>query len=144
MLNQKAFKPSDTEYLVDLWERSVRKTHLFLSERDILSIKNDIPNHLNNLDVIIWETLDGTIVGFSGIYKTHLEALFIDPVHFRKGYGKYIIRTLINEFGIKTVDVNKDNKGAFEFYKSLGFMVESESAIDNEGRNFPLLHLILE
>ena len=41
------------EQLLDLWESSVRATHLFLSENEIEGIKNYVPQALNEIPHLI-------------------------------------------------------------------------------------------
>ncbi|SPU55612.1 Uncharacterized N-acetyltransferase YjaB [Brevundimonas vesicularis] len=42
-----------------------------------------------------------------------------------------------------TVDVNEQNIQALGFYERLGFKVTSRSAVEGQGRPYPLLHLRL-
>ncbi|MDT2252179.1 hypothetical protein ABND49_08325 [Paenibacillus larvae] len=42
--------------------------------------------------------------------------LFFDPAKTGKGYGKQIIQLLVSDFGVTTVDVNKQNENAKMFY----------------------------
>ncbi|TKI78702.1 GNAT family N-acetyltransferase, partial [Bacillus wiedmannii] len=60
--------------------------------------------------------------------------LFLKPNKIGKGYGKAIINSLIKDFDITTVDVNKDNKNATKFYINNGFFIVSETETDASGR----------
>jgi len=45
--------------------------------------------------------------------------------------------------GIKSADVNKDNTSALAFYLKNSFQVTGESEQDDQGRDYPILHLRL-
>lgn len=72
-----------------------------------------------------------------------LEMLFVWPESFRHGIGTLLIRHAVRRLGVRQVDCNEQNRGAFAFYEGLGFAVEGRSARDGAGRPFPLLHLRL-
>lgn len=78
------------------------------------------------------------------INEHHLEMLFLNPDKIGIGYGRTIISALIKDFNIKTVDVNKNNEKATNFYNRNGFRVISQSELDSSGRPYPILHLGLK
>lgn len=80
-------------------------------------------------------------VGFMGLNGNKLEALFILPSRFRQGYGKLMLKHARQLKGALEVDVNEQNPNAVKFYLSNGFSVTGRSAVDAQGRPFPLLHL---
>jgi putative acetyltransferase len=141
MHNKKA-TANDYNTIVNLWEESVTATHRFLSSKDKQEIKREIPSYLPHLDVQLWY-VENSLVGFSAINKGHLEMLFLKPNETGKGYGKQIIRLLIDNLGITTVDVNKQNENAKRFYLKNGFSIVSEELTDSAGRPYPILHLKL-
>lgn len=142
MQNRKA-TANDYDLILNLWEKSVTATHDFLSFDDKREIRKEIPSYLPHLDVRLWY-VESSLIGFSGISQNHLEMLFLDPNEIGKGYGKQIIQLLIHHFGVKTVDVNKDNENAKMFYLKNGFSIVNESPTDNSGRPYPILHLQLQ
>ncbi len=77
------------------------------------------------------------LIGFSGVNKRHLEMLFLKPNKTGYGYGRQIIQSLMKDFKVNTVDVNKDNKNATTFYINNGFLIESETETDSTGRPYP-------
>ncbi|MDT0711477.1 GNAT family N-acetyltransferase [Mammaliicoccus sciuri] len=101
-----------------------------------------MPTYLKYVDANLW-LYDGAAVGFSGINKGNLEMLFIDPEHFRKGFGTEILQHLLTEDHIQKVDVNKDNEQALNFYIKNGFKSYKESSHDEQGRDYPIIHLKL-
>lgn len=138
-------KATEKDYtsLIQLWEKSVLATHDFLNSADREAIKTEIPAYFPQLDMKMWYE-DDSFIGFSGVHENHLEMLFLDPEHIGNGFGSSILTYLIEKDGVKLVDVNKDNKRAAAFYYKNGFQIISESELDDQGRNYPILHLSLE
>lgn len=128
--------------LLDIWLRSVRATHGFLTEADIqelLPVVRDAA--LPALEVWVL-SLDDRPIGFVGLDGPKLEALFLDPAHLRQGGGRLLVEHARRLKGPLTVDVNEQNPGALRFYESLGFRIVGRSELDGSGRPFPLLHLV--
>ena len=64
--------------LLEVWERSVRATHLFLSAGEVAEIKPYVPQALREVPhLIVARRADGTPVGFLGIDGQKLEMLFL-------------------------------------------------------------------
>jgi putative acetyltransferase len=136
--------PADRDLLVDIWLRSVRATHAFLSEDDIqsfLPMVRDVA--LPQLDVWVLCANSGAPLGFMGMSGSKMEALFLAPEFHRCGGGQRLVRHAQELYGELTVDVNEQNPAACRFYEACGFVVEGRSELDSTGRPFPLLHLRL-
>ena len=132
----------DYPILVEVWERSVRATHDFLSENDIQEIKGMLTSdYFPNVDLLCCES-DGIITGFIGISGSMIEMLFVDDTCRGKGYGTILIDKAIKD-GAKLVDVNEQNPSALTFYESKGFKIIGRLETDEAGRSFPILHLSL-
>ena len=83
--------------LMDIWEKSVRATHSFLPESEILNIKeNFLPDALKNISHLIIVQDNDKPAAFMGIEGQKLEMLFVTPEKRGKGIGKKLI-----EYGIK-------------------------------------------
>lgn len=137
--------PSDFYEIANVWEASVRATHHFLSETDIVILRNAIlkmylPDEENLYCV---RNANREIVAFIGISNENIDMLFIHPSERGKGLGKKLIYFAINKFQIKTVDVNEQNEQAVKFYKKVGFKVVSRDEVDSAGKPYPLLHMQL-
>ena len=132
---------SDLPKLVDLWLRSVRATHDFLTEDDIAFLLPLVQSQaLPNLELWVADQQE-QIAGFVGLAGNKVEALFIAPEFFRQGLGRQLIDHARALQGPLLVDVNEQNPAARAFYESLGFRVIGRSPLDSTGRPFPLLHL---
>lgn len=137
----RAGRPVDRDALLEIWLRSVRATHTFLTEADIqglLPLVRDAA--LPNLELWVLES-DGEPIGFAGLDGPKLEALFLDPAHFRRGGGRMLVEHARRLKGPLSVDVNEQQPDALHFYQALGFRVVGRSEVDGGGRPFPLLHL---
>ncbi|MBE9915151.1 GNAT family N-acetyltransferase [Paenibacillus donghaensis] len=143
MIQNRKATVNDYDMIINLWERSVMATHHFLSFKDKEEIKKELPTYFPHLDVRLWYT-DDSIIGFTAINDNHLEALFLDADKIGKGYGKQIMQSCINDFGITSVDVNKQNENATRFYLKSGFVITGEDLTDGAGRPYPILHLKLQ
>lgn len=138
-------RTEDQPALVALWERSVRATHRFLTNEDILNLRPLVAQELAKPPVGWW-VLDSAVempLGFLGFANDAIEALFIDPDHTGAGAGKLLVahaqsladgRSLI-------VEVNEQNEAAVRFYASQGFVVFDRTPTDSAGRPFPLLRM---
>lgn len=127
--------------LVSIWEKSVRASHFFLTEKDIAEIRQQVAPALKMIPVLLVAIDDDNIVGFAGIFEDKLEMLFIDPVYFGQGMGYTLINYCFKQYNIQFVDVNEQNPQAFKFYQRQGFSVIKRSPLDSDSRPFPILHL---
>jgi putative acetyltransferase len=134
--------PADRDVLVDIWLRSVRATHHFLTENDIqllLPLVRD--SALAELEIWVLCADADTPVGFLGLSGSKVEALFLAPEFLRRGYGRMLLHHARQRKGQLTVDVNEQNPDAVRFYEACGFKVIGRSDVDDAGRPFPLLHM---
>lgn len=128
--------------LVELWEASVRATHHFLREEDILYFKPLILHeYLKAVDLTCVRDEKNKIAGFSGIANGKIEMLFIDPAYRGQGIGKRLLQHALQEQKVKQVDVNEQNAQAVGFYQHMGFRVVGRSDLDGLGKPYPILHL---
>ena len=60
--------------LLEIWERSVRETHLFLTDKEVIRIKGYVPQAMLNVaHLLIAENKDGEPVAFMGIENSRLK-----------------------------------------------------------------------
>jgi putative acetyltransferase len=134
----------DRERLLELWERSVRATHHFLEDSDVVALRPLVAEELASDAVDWWVLVSATeaLIGFLGFASDTIEALFIDPDYHGQGGGKFLVAHAQNlGAGTLAVDVNEQNEAALRFYKALGFSVVGRSPTDAGGRPFPMLHM---
>ncbi|MDE7174421.1 MAG: GNAT family N-acetyltransferase, partial [Helicobacter sp.] len=132
-------------HVVKLWEGSVRSSHHFLNEQDILSIQREVKKALKSTQHVIVAKQKKTFLGFIGIEKNRIEMLFVSPLIFRQGIGRALIKETLNRFlnhyQTISVDCNEQNSQALGFYRHLGFEIIGRSPTDSAGRDFPIVHL---
>ena len=130
--------------LLEVWERSVRATHLFLSDAEIKSIKEYVPQALNGIaHLMIAEDDTDCPVAFMGIEDGTLEMLFISPEERGKGLGKRLIQYGIENYDVERLAVNEQNPQAKGFYEHMGFHVYKRTDLDEQGNPYPLLYMSL-
>ena len=132
------------EQLVELWEKSVKETHLFLSEDEIESIKMYVPQALKDINtLVIIENEINCPIAFMGVQDEKLEMLFILPKERGKGLGKKLLQYGIENYSIKELTVNEQNPLAKGFYEYMGFKVYKRTEYDEQGQPYPLLYMRL-
>ncbi|KRV65981.1 GCN5 family acetyltransferase [Aeromonas veronii] len=135
---------ADYPALIDLWEASVRASHHFLPEAEILALKPLILEHyFDAVTLHSVRTKEGQITGFSGVYEGKLEMLFVAPEARGSGVGRLLVAHAISQCGATQVDVNEQNEQAVGFYLKMGFTVTGRSPLDGQGKPYPLLHMAL-
>lgn len=145
ILEAKQLTPLLIEQLICIWEKSVKTTHLFLSEDEVKTIKKYIPQALNDIaHLIIAENTDKIPVAFMGIETQKLEMLFITPEEQGNGLGKKLIQYGIKNYSINELTVNEQNPLAKGFYEYMGFHVYKRTDYDEQGNAYPLLYMKLE
>ena len=121
--------PTLTGQLLEVWESSVKATHLFLSEEEIENIKNYVPQAIQEIPYLIIVVNEHQVpIGFMGIAEQHLEMLFISDVE---------------KYSVNDLAVNEQNPLAKGFYEYMGFKVYKRTECDEQGNPYPLLYMKL-
>lgn len=135
----------DINEILDTWESSVRATHDFLSEDDIISIKPQVIEGVKYVSKLLCvRDKKDTIKAFMRIHDFKIEMLFVSNESRGKGIGKKLIEYAIEVLNVNYVDVNEQNPQAIGFYKHMGFQVFKKSEFDEQGNPFPILHMKLK
>ena len=128
--------------LLEIWEDSVKATHLFLSNEEISDIKEYVPQALKEVKhLIVFKNDDKKLSAFMGINDKKLEMLIVKNSERRKGIGKKLLNYGIEKYGVNDLTVNEQNKEALTFYKHMGFKVYNKSNVDEQGGSYPILYM---
>lgn len=134
--------PVVVEQLLNVWESSVKATHLFLSDDEISSIKQYVPQALKAVPVlVVAENENGNPRGFMGVADKMLEMLFISNESRGQGIGKQLLQYGIENYSINELAVNEQNPLAKGFYEHMGFEAYKKTELDEQGNPYPLLYM---
>ena len=132
----------EADIAIDIWRRAVLATHHFLTPGDFAEIEELVCGFLPEVPLTFAVSGQGEIAGFMVVSEGHLDALFIDPQAHGRGAGRALVSHALARFPRLVTDVNEQNGGAVAFYERLGFAVTGRSERDDQGRPYPLLHLV--
>ena len=136
--------PELTAALLTDWEASVRATHHFLTEEEIVRIRGYVPQALQKVrHLIVAERAPGAPVGFLGVEGERIEMLFLAPEARGKGLGRALMQRAVRDYGAREVTVNEQNPQAVGFYRHLGFKLARRAPLDEAGDPYPILYLRL-
>lgn len=129
------------EQIIEVWEQSVRATHLFLAEDDIVFFTELVKEIDFESIPIFCAKEDVTLLGFIGILDEKIEMLFVLPAMMGKAIGKALLSFAVEHCHASMVDVNEQNIHARNFYEKNGFRVYDRSETDGSGKPYPVLHM---
>ncbi len=92
---------STEQELLTIWESSVRATHKFLNNDEILQIRNYVPQAFKQVEHLLIIIDHEQIKGFMGINGQKVEIFFINAKARGKGYG----RKLLN-YGMQKLNID--------------------------------------
>lgn len=130
--------------LLSLWEESVRATHHFLGEEDIIQLRPAVIEAIKGINDLYVAYKSCEPVAFIGIDQTKIEMLFVSPSCFKKGIGRRLVDLAVKYHQATLVDVNEQNPNVRMFYEHLGFKNYARMATDGQGNPFPILHMKLK
>lgn len=131
--------------LLEVWEDSVKATHLFLSNEEIKNIKEYVPKALKEVShLVIIENENHIPIAFMGIECTKLEMLFIKNGERGKGLGNKLLNYGIENYNVNELTVNEQNPNAKGFYEHMGFKTYKRTEFDEQGKPYPILYMRLD
>lgn len=128
--------PQLVQQLVEVWQRSVQATHLFLSVPEIAAIRTYVPQALCGVEhLIVAQDESGTPIGFMSVQENRL----LDPEARGQGLGARLLCLGMEQYSELTV--NEQNPAAAGFYQHMGFAVYRRSELDEQGGPYPILYM---
>ncbi len=134
-------RPEDGTHVLAIWRRAVDATHDFLTAGDRAAIDAEVCAFLPEAPLLLAVDAADQPLAFLLLDGGHMEALFVDPARHGGGIGRALVAHALALHPKLTVDVNEQNRQAVGFYRHLGFAETGRSALDGQGRPYPLLHL---
>ena len=126
--------------LIGVWEKSVRSSHHFLSEEDLNYYRPRIRDiHFDAVELYVIR--NPNMVAFMGLSEDMVEMLFVLPSEKGKGYGSALLNFAFEEKHIHKIDVNEQNKEAYQFYVNRGCHPIGRDEVDSDGKPYPIIHL---
>ena len=96
--------------LLNIWESSVKATHLFLSDDEIKNIKQYVPRAILEIPIlVVAKNETGNPIGFMGISDKSLEMLFIEDKSRGFGIGKMLLNYGMENYSVNNLTVNEQN-----------------------------------
>lgn len=141
MIGIRETRKGDGDRVVDIWRRAVDAMHDFLTPADRAAIEEEVSGFLPSAPLHLAVDDQDRPLAFMLLDAGHMEALFVDPAARGKGLGAALVRHALALHPGLTTDVNEQNGQAVGFYEHLGFERTGRSALDGQGRPYPLLHL---
>ena len=131
--------------LLEVWEDSVKATHLFLSNDEIKNIKEYVPQAIWGVShLVIIENENNQPIAFMGIEDRKIEMLFIINSERGKGLGKKLLNYGIENYNVNEIVVNEQNLNEKGFYEYMGFRTFKRAELDEQGNPYPILYMRLE
>ena len=126
------------EELIEVWEKSVRSSHHFLSEEDLMYYRSRIMDTYFH-SVELYVVRHPHIVAFMGLSDEMVEMLFVLPSEKGKGYGSSLLDFALTKKHIRKIDVNEQNTEAYQFYLRKGYKVTGKDYTDADGKPYPIM-----
>ena len=121
--------------LLEVWEDSVKATHLFLSNDEIKNIKEYVSQAIWGVShLVIIENENNQPIAFMGIEDRKIEMLFIRNSERGKGLGKKLFNYGIENYNVNELVVNEQNLNAKGFYEYMGFRTFKRTELDEQGK----------
>lgn len=134
-------RADEADRVLAIWAAAVDATHHFLAPADRDAIGEEVAAFLPGAPLWVAVAGDGPPMGFMLLDGAHIEALFVHPDARGMGAGRALVLHALSLHDSVTTDVNEQNAQAVGFYERMGFARTGRSALDGQGRPYPLLHL---
>lgn len=133
-------KPADVTRLFEVWETAVGATHDFVAEADRRAIAELVRDqYLPNAILTVAVDDRDVPLGFMGMTGNEIDSLFVHADARGSGVGRALVEHACSEASTIRTEVNEQNVQGVEFWKHMGFRETGRSAVDRQGRPYPLL-----
>ena len=134
-------RPEDGSRALAIWAAAVDATHDFRLLGDRLAIGVEVAGFLPQAPLVLAVDSSDQATGFLLAASGVIEALFVDPACHGQRIGHALVRHAVEVLGATKLEVNEQNMGARAFYARMGFAETGRSALDGQGRPYPLIQM---
>ena len=135
-MNIRPYRRSDWQIVRDIWNRckpdELRGT---CDLRAIVPLEEDegMKQFFRDSTVFVGE-VDNQILGFAGFKGNMITWLYVDPPHYRKGYGRILLSFILEQMDAEVrLNVGQGNKAAIALYEKHGFSTVERFQGKNNG-----------
>ena len=115
----------DLNEVADIWLKTNRKAHFFISDQYWISNYEFVKEMLPQAEVYVYEK-DKRIQGFVGVRDEYIEGIFVADEMQSQGIGKKLLDYIKAEKVRLQLNVYQKNIRAMSFYQREGFTIQCE------------------
>lgn len=115
----------DLNEVADIWLKTNRKAHFFISDQYWISNYEFVKEMLPQAEVYVYEK-DKRIQGFVGVRDEYIEGVFVADEMQSQGIGKKLLDYIKAEKIRLQLNVYQKNIRAMSFYQREGFIIQCE------------------
>ena len=134
-------EPADGPAVHLVWTRAMKATHRFLSLEHFEELSDQMRQLCGNPNRYVLAICENIILGFMGLDRNTITALYIDPLVFRQGIGRRLVQWAGQEHDGLDITIYEQNLVGRSFCARLGFENIERIGHDADGRPYTVLHL---
>ena len=135
-------KNEEISTIVELWYETSIEAHYFISKEYWKANKAEMKEkYIPNSETYVAEK-DKNIAGFISLMDNYLAAIFVKPQEQGKKIGTTLLNYVKDLKKKLQLKVYSKNIKSFEFYKTNGFSVQSESVDESTGEKELLMEWV--
>jgi len=135
-------RPDDVARIIEIWRGAVDATHDFLAAADREEIDRATCAYLAGASLWVLANETDRPMAFSAVTGSNMDALFVAREARGRGLGDRLVRHALSLSPMLSTQVNEQNSQAMGFYLKLGFKPVRRDACDDDGRPYPIVHLV--
>lgn len=119
-------QPKEIEVVSDIWLQGNLEAHSFVKKNYWINNLNSVKEQFKEADIYVFVDNE-QIMGFAGLQKNYLAAIFVKKEYQNHGVGRKLLDYLKREYSELSLDVYDKNIQAKNFYLQNNFKVIHEN-----------------